>query len=490
MSLMDIREGVVALLCLGIAAHFLSEYSDKITWQNVRHWISVAFHNPRVAGRELWSMFRDSWQAITFVVVCIYGFGWSLVGHLVAASICFLAANLILVWALSTHPNIHGPRGARKEQGYRAAVRRLVIIVMLVVSGAEWGGLGLSRTSNPITTGPQQAPNDINTPKIQPIHPTKSLDQPRTVQSNPLPQPATTPASKAPAPEIRREDTTRYAALVLGNEFHAWMEDMRTQFPDYEQWKAELYRQYPTRFRDRIQGISEKLKKCGADTSRLKIDLAKAENPSRSILFLEPFGAFESFPDDLRTASRDIPGGQPACGTKTLNTSGFHEKDTGIYQFTIGGPTVGFSEEQLMAGPVSPMQIYGMDLFKVYLDGGRLYVDTTLYGGSTFPAVQVRRNEISIEGGMSLDRNFTDKALEVVDRNLVPLLQIIYEADRKVVINGVFIDPKGGKTAVIITPTNNQKVDIDPTGQKKVVVPLKRIFKYPSWKYPGVYADD
>jgi len=138
------------------------------------------------------------------------------------------------------------------------------------------------------------------------------------------------------------------------------------------------------------------------------------------------------------------------------------------------------------------MQVYGMDLFQVYLENGHFYVDTTLYAGRlSIPAVKVRKNEIDMGfGSLSLDRNFTDKALEVVDQNLVPLLQMIFETDRQVVINGVFLSPKDGKTAIIITPTGNQKVDIDPSGQKKVMVPLKPIFKYPSWRYPGVYADN
>jgi len=146
------------------------------------------------------------------------------------------------------------------------------------------------------------------------------------------------------------------------------------------------------------------------------------------------------------------------------------------------------NEDQLENGPFSPLQIGGMDLFKVYLRDGHFYVDTTLYAGEGYPAVQIVRNEIAMKLAY-LDRNFTDKAVEVVDRNGVPLLQMIFETDRQVEINGIFLS-SDGKSAIIITPTGSSKVDIDPTGQKKVIVPLKPLFKYPSWKYPGVYADN
>jgi hypothetical protein len=79
-------------------------------------------------------MFRDSWPAISFVVLGIYGFGWYMVGHLLAARICFLVANAILLWALCTHPDIHGPRLTRKEPGYRKAAALIITIVIIALS--------------------------------------------------------------------------------------------------------------------------------------------------------------------------------------------------------------------------------------------------------------------------------------------------------------------------------------------------------------------
>lgn len=283
------------------------------------------------------------------------------------------------------------------------------------------------------------------------------------------------------SPEIKREDTTKYRALALSSELWKWMQNERVKIPDFDPWLAELYRQYPQTFEPRVKEIARDLKRCGADTDKLEETIQSANGTYRSITFLEGI-AFT-----LHEAAFDIPGGQPQCGTKPVATSGFHEKDTGMYTLKVGRSALGMTEDQLET-PHSPMQIFGLDLFKVYLLNDRFYVDTKLYAGYGIPSVEVVRNEVTMKIAL-LDRNFTDKALEVVDQRGAPLLQMIFETDRQVRINGIFATPDG-RSAIIITLTGNQKVDSDQTEKNKIIVPLKPIFKYPSWKYPGVYADN
>ncbi len=142
------REGAVILACLALISHLLMQHPDKITRKHLRKWIDSASHNPRRAVLDLWAMFRDSWTSIVGLFTSLYGFGWYLGGHVAAARTSLLVANAILSWALCTHPDIHGPRGRRKELGYRAAVIALIIVGVGVASCAEWWVLGFAQSSS------------------------------------------------------------------------------------------------------------------------------------------------------------------------------------------------------------------------------------------------------------------------------------------------------------------------------------------------------
>jgi hypothetical protein len=66
------------------------------------------------------------------------------------------------------------------------------------------------------------------------------------------------------------------------------------------------------------------------------------------------------------------------------------------------------------------------------------------------------------------------------------MFQMIFENERVISIAGVF--PVGRNKFNIIAP-NTGEGEVITKPDEPLIVPLKRIFKYPSWKYPGEYAD-
>lgn len=99
----------------------------------------------------------------------------------------------------------------------------------------------------------------------------------------------------------------------------------------------------------------------------------------------------------------------------------------------------------------------------------RDYVDVLLYDGANRPAIEVRKNKFVIDQP-KWDRQMTPNELEVVSEKYEPVFQMITRRVGVIEINGIFGSPKGSI------------LDAFPPWLKKA------IFKYPSWRYPGVYA--
>ena len=107
---------------------------------------------------------------------------------------------------------------------------------------------------------------------------------------------------------------------------------------------------------------------------------------------------------------------------------------------------------------------------ELYIENGQLYADVKIYGGSGFPPIEIKKNKLSNKP-KDWDFNSNEKAMEIVNGNGVPIYQFFYKKPSHIVMNGVFPYP-GGLTLLPIT------------------FKLKRIFKYPSWKYPGEYEKE
>jgi hypothetical protein len=121
------------------------------------------------------------------------------------------------------------------------------------------------------------------------------------------------------------------------------------------------------------------------------------------------------------------------------------------------------------------------DFASAYIEDGRLYVDTSLYSGPSLPPVEIKDNNFIVRP-TNWDRNFDDTALEIVDENLLPRLQLIYKNPHTVILNGIFVfHSDSGKTGVMII--DEERMTLNPS--EPITPNLRRIFKYPSRHYLG-----
>ena len=167
----------------------------------------------------------------------------------------------------------------------------------------------------------------------------------------------------------------------------------------------------------------------------------------------------------------------------------FHEKIEMI-RITLGGdPMSGnYGEndsetvERLRAGKYHPFSFYGYEPIEVHMEGDKLLFSFRVWGGGRKPPIEVQDNEFVIRP-TGWDRNSTANALEVVNENNVQVFQMVRRTSAQLVINGIFRLPNGHLTVAwpgqVVLDTPSIPADYA----------LKPIFKYPSWKYPGQYAE-
>lgn len=158
--------------------------------------------------------------------------------------------------------------------------------------------------------------------------------------------------------------------------------------------------------------------------------------------------------------------------------------DAGKVSITLGKNKRVWDVSELKKKPKDPLLFPGKGKVKpllIYIEDDNLFADCTVYGGEGLPSISVKHNNPSnVPPGW--DFNINETALEVVNKEGAPVYQFIYKTKSHVVINGVFPTPSG---PFIVDEESIRRASALP-----VKTHMKRIFKYPSWKYPGQYADD
>jgi hypothetical protein len=134
---------------------------------------------------------------------------------------------------------------------------------------------------------------------------------------------------------------------------------------------------------------------------------------------------------------------------------------------------------------VQPFQVGGDIPFSFYFKAGQFFVDATLFGGPGRAAIEVRANKITMRNGL-WDSNHTDKAMEVVTQDGTPVLQIIRRGLNRIEADAIVPMPEGGPVW-LITPSGIRFAK--PTDYSLIHAALRPIFKYPSWKFMGVFAE-
>jgi hypothetical protein len=160
------------------------------------------------------------------------------------------------------------------------------------------------------------------------------------------------------------------------------------------------------------------------------------------------------------------------------NTPTFQEGIENV-AFSLGeeGMSVLYPIRFIEKQPAHALTFDERNFVDVYVKGGKLYADVTVYDESGTPIPLLRQNKF-IMGSPSWDRNFNDQAFEVVDANGSPVFQLIYRTQSWIVVKGIF---QRSNSVVLadkdVRVISGHKVPSDFS--------IKRIFKYPSYKYLG-----
>jgi hypothetical protein len=149
-----------------------------------------------------------------------------------------------------------------------------------------------------------------------------------------------------------------------------------------------------------------------------------------------------------------------------------------IVTISIGGVTSGYLYDHLISQAGTPMSVAGFEPVRLHVKDGKMYADVLVADGKS--PIEIKDNEFVVRPP-DWDKNSNQNALEVVDRNNKPVFQLIYKSPTAIQINGIF--SANGMTIFMSEDT----ISTTPEGIAKLS--LKPIFKYPSWKYPGQYAE-
>lgn len=190
--------------------------------------------------------------------------------------------------------------------------------------------------------------------------------------------------------------------------------------------------------------------------------------------------------------AKSLPKPEPPTKTITAPNSappkvefsdeGFREKDPDQFVFSLGGRGIHttVSAASLKERDSEPFDLGGVIPVRFYLKNGKMQCDVTIWGGVGKAPITVTGNEFEVRTGW--DRNFTSNALEVVNEHGEPVFQMIRKRPAHWVVNGYFPHP-GGLILATDSGTTINPTMIQPDA-------IKPLFKYPSWKYLGEYAED
>jgi hypothetical protein len=128
--------------------------------------------------------------------------------------------------------------------------------------------------------------------------------------------------------------------------------------------------------------------------------------------------------------------------------------------FRLGGSDINASADTPLVG---------------WIKNHKLYIDAEVFAGAGRSPMHFRNNEVSNKpDGWDTNTDETT-ALEVVNEQKKPVLQILYSGEARITVKGVFVN--GEMVAVV-----DHGVLLNPARH-----PLRRLFKYPSDDYHGVF---
>jgi hypothetical protein len=183
-----------------------------------------------------------------------------------------------------------------------------------------------------------------------------------------------------------------------------------------------------------------------------------------------PKGAVNAQPVSQPELKQTVSGSGPSA-----ENEGFHEK-IGTYFVNLGenGFSTSVFAESLRAGnqPFTGVPI----TFFLKGNDDKIHYRIAIWSG--FKQVEVTDNEFVLNQPF-WDRNFDKSALEIVDENQNPILQVIWKTPSHLVVNGIFKTQDG---SISIADTKGFR-------PFKLGDKIKPLFKYPSRRFQGEPAD-
>jgi len=194
---------------------------------------------------------------------------------------------------------------------------------------------------------------------------------------------------------------------------------------------------------------------------------------------------------------------QNSSGTNSPNISGNNntviygtptpEKDQGAFKeappetvsFSLGEHGIKAWAKTREATPEHPRRVIETDEgvpIWFYVKDGVFVCDVKLWSGNAESPVEIKANEFTVKHP-GWDKNFNDRAFEVVNEEGTPIFQLIRQTRSDFVFKGFIFTP----TVLLLAGDDMRQVPVRLAGSVKLS--LIPIFKYPSWKYPGKYAD-
>jgi hypothetical protein len=171
---------------------------------------------------------------------------------------------------------------------------------------------------------------------------------------------------------------------------------------------------------------------------------------------------------------------EPSTETVVFEQPTFTE-DTQRVEVSLGAMCVSYKRSVIEKEPREPFDFRDFKPLKMYLEDGKLYADVAIYAGTGLPPIRIERNVVYGKPS-NWDMNYSSTALEIVTEEHKPVYQFIYKSPSKIVVNGIFPFPGG-----ILLATEQGNV-LNPIGT--TMFRLKRIFKYPAWKYRGEHQEE
>jgi hypothetical protein len=172
-------------------------------------------------------------------------------------------------------------------------------------------------------------------------------------------------------------------------------------------------------------------------------------------------------------------------GVATYQWDGFKEIPNSV-DISLGSmDTVMTMSDLRKWGQLIPFRFFGIT---------PVIVTPTKEGGYSFAfntyGVHITDSQVTIDNP-TVERQVSNNALEIVDSSGAVVFQVIRKNASHIAIYGIFgtsqIDQQTHRP---MSMWEDQKGGIDLSVDPPVGFNLKPIFRYPSWKYPGQYADD